>query len=369
MSRNLDATREGWGYGMTWITPQFERREVNEAGRILVADINAIPLDLRNHALEVINNWRSAHSFPLHCLKMTLITRAKKCDKNAIVAQRLKRLQSIAEKLRIQEWMKLTQMQDIGGCRAVVENMPRLRKLIRYYKEADKKNPTRGHILAKPNDYINDPKPDGYRSHQLVYRYRSTNPKYTIYNDQKIEVQLRTRLQHAWATAVETVATFRGENLKGGIGPPTWKRFFALMGTAIALREKCPPVPDTPTDKDELIQELRLLTETLNVHAELQGWLTSLNIAKIKEKAGFLMFLLEIDPVARCVTYLGFTKEDANQAPDAYLAKEKEISAKGIPGAQVVLVQTSSIKALRTAFPNYYLDTTVFLNALKFATK
>jgi len=55
---------------------------------------------------------------------MTLIKRAKKIDKQAIIAQRLKRLPSIDAKLRQHaSWMKLTQMQDIGGCRAIVRSV------------------------------------------------------------------------------------------------------------------------------------------------------------------------------------------------------------------------------------------------------
>jgi hypothetical protein len=40
-----------------------------------------------------------------------------------------------------------------------------------------------------------------------------------IYNDLKIEMQLRSQYQHAWATAVETVGTFIGQALKSSIGP------------------------------------------------------------------------------------------------------------------------------------------------------
>ncbi|MBU6438396.1 MAG: hypothetical protein KGQ77_12790, partial [Betaproteobacteria bacterium] len=62
------------------------------------------------------------------------------------------------------------------------------------------------------------------------------------FNNQKIEVQLRTRLQHAWATAVEIVDAFTGQALKSGLklnsGDPKWRRFFALMSSVIAIREK-----------------------------------------------------------------------------------------------------------------------------------
>ena len=44
----------------------------------------------------------------------------------------------------------------------------------------------------------------------------------------KVELQLRTRLQHAWATANEIVGTFRREELKSGEGGPDWLRYFVL---------------------------------------------------------------------------------------------------------------------------------------------
>jgi len=48
----------------------------------------------------VINNWRACHSYPLQAIKMTLLTRAKQIHSEALIAQRLKRLPSIAIKLK-----------------------------------------------------------------------------------------------------------------------------------------------------------------------------------------------------------------------------------------------------------------------------
>jgi len=62
-------------------------------------------------------------------------------------------------------------------------------------------------------------------------------------------MQIRSQLQHAWATAVETVGTFLQQALKSSQGDEGWQRFFALMGNAMAMRERRPPVPNTPTGK------------------------------------------------------------------------------------------------------------------------
>ena len=357
-------------YDMKWTAPQYERLEVNAAGGCLIADSNGNLAMHHDRMLEIINNWRSAHSLPLQIIKMNLLNRAKKIDKRAIIAQRLKRLSSIGAKLdKHKSWMKLTQMQDIGGCRAIVENIHRVKRLIKSYDISTAKNPKRGHVLNKLNNYIADPKEDGYRSYHLVYRYRSVAEKHQIYNDMKIEIQLRSRLQHAWATASETVGTFSEQPLKSGGGKQEWRRFFALMGSAIALREKCPMVPGTPSDKDEVVRELRELNNRLNVEAVLKGWNASLEIVKSKSVPNAVAYLLEIDPVAYKVVYQGFTTEEADQASQLYLQREKDIAVNPVPGAQAVLASVTSLQALRIAFPNYYLDTRVFIEAMNEAIK
>ena len=79
----------------------------------------------------------------------------------------------------------------------------------------------------------------------------------------QIEIQLRSRLQHQWATAVETVGTFIGDELKSNRGDQGWLRFFALMSSAIALSERTPLVPDTPTNQPEIVEEIRRCNEEL----------------------------------------------------------------------------------------------------------
>ena len=73
-------------------------------------------------------------------------------------------------------------------------------------------------LVHEPVDYINHPREDtGYRGIHLIYRYRSDRKK-RAWNGRKIEVQLRTKLQHAWATAVETIGAFKNMALKSN--PP-----------------------------------------------------------------------------------------------------------------------------------------------------
>lgn len=90
-------------------------------------------------------------------------------------------------------------------------------------------------------DYIQSPKDTGYRGIHLIYRYKNKQVKQ--YDGLHIELQIRTKLQHAWATSVETMGTFLDHALKSSEGPNEWLKFFSLTGSAFALYEGCSPVP------------------------------------------------------------------------------------------------------------------------------
>lgn len=55
--------------------------------------------------------------------------RARSLGIDAEVTQRLKRSQTILDKLRREPTLDLSRMQDVGGCRAVVETKDDLRRL------------------------------------------------------------------------------------------------------------------------------------------------------------------------------------------------------------------------------------------------
>lgn len=78
---------------MSFQTPNFSRKSISRAGAILI-DINA-DTHLKTEALDLINQWRACHAYPVNTFNATLRSRVKKISKNALVAQRLKRVPSI----------------------------------------------------------------------------------------------------------------------------------------------------------------------------------------------------------------------------------------------------------------------------------
>src|SRR5271166_4137199 len=128
-------------------------------------------------------------------------------------------------------------MQDLGGCRAIMASVNAVEQLYDLYHVGT------GDLFEsegklKCYDYIREPKSDGYRGIHVVGRYSARAQKNEAWNGHRIEIQLRSQLQHAFATAVETVTTFTRLPLKFGAGPVEWRRFFTLMGSAFAIREK-----------------------------------------------------------------------------------------------------------------------------------
>lgn len=336
---------------MARIIPQHTMGEVDRAAWAL---LKKLPPREAAEQLEIVNNWRAAHSFPLNTLTVLTKLKAPQIDPAAEVVQRIKRLPSILHKLQRFEGLRLSQMQDIGGCRAVLATIDDIWKL----NDAFSKSRMR-HELAKTDDYLARPQSSGYRGVHLIYKYKSArSPEF---NGRKIEIQLRTVLQHAWATAVETVGTFIGDALKSSLGDDQWLRFFKLMGTVIAQQEGTSPVPDTPTDSAELIAELYHIATELDVSTRLRSYRDALQYIQepLGVTANLKYYLLELNAVDRSVNIRGYEKSDLEEAISDYADAEDRTDI------DVVLVSADSVAALQKAYPNYFADTRVFLGLLE----
>ena len=131
---------------MKWTKPKgYSNSKVDWAGSVLISDTTD-PQET-DAALDVLDNWRAIHKYPLHVFKVRLKQVSEKMDPEALAVQRLKRLPSILFKLKRkyhgkEPTMKLSQMQDIAGCRAVMSNMDLVKKI---YKEGYIKSDLKNH--------------------------------------------------------------------------------------------------------------------------------------------------------------------------------------------------------------------------------
>lgn len=304
-------------------------------------------------ALDILSAWRSKHIYPLNLAFKLLKKQTDKVGNNAVYGQRLKRVSSILHKLERLPNARLSRLQDIGGCRVILSNYEQLRIL--YIKLKKSKS-----ILPRYKDYITYPKDDGYRGIHLIYKCGSSD---TEFAGLEIEFQLRTKLQHAWATTVEIIDTFEGENLKLGKGSKNWQRFFYLVGDEFAGFEQLPLHNNTINVRDRLT-EINQLCKNLNVTHKLTGYSHVLRVLDkenhgkhaVKDKFFILSLMLKQSTISIR------TFKDEIEAQKVYIELEKEYI--GDSSVNILMVKMDSIRQIKKSYPNYFADSKIFLEKL-----
>jgi len=146
-----------------WVKRQYSKGGIDRAGRILMewwtTPGDNMGLEEWNTAYAVVQNWRTCHALPLNVIQAGLRGRIRRVEQDAIVAQRLKRFSSIMNKLARESDMKLSQMHDLGGCRAILSNVIAVNAIYRMYEQPDQGLYEESSL--KCYDYIVKPKNDG----------------------------------------------------------------------------------------------------------------------------------------------------------------------------------------------------------------
>lgn len=172
-------------------------------------------------AFDVVADYRSSFQDPLKKVTVGLRQFVQRESREVTVGQRLKRTPQILNKLDRFGSMRLTQMEDIAGCRAILwggaaEVAGVLRRIRRNWE------------VLRIDDYVVAPKDTGYRAVHVVVR-RDNHP---------VEIQLRTPFQHAWAEAVERFAARTRFPLKDGVGPPDLLSYLELVAWGMSADER-----------------------------------------------------------------------------------------------------------------------------------
>lgn len=330
---------------------KYSKTRIDRAGEVLKNEAS-IAEDVAQ-ALDILSSWRAYHAMPLDTFASVLRQRIQKINTHAVVAQRLKRTPSILLKLSNHKTMRLSAMQDIGGLRAILETTQDVYRLLDLYKKSKSK-----HSLYSQDDYIETPKKDGYRSLHLVYKLAKTPNLF-------LEIQLRSQLQHIWATGVEVFGTLQNSSFKSGHGSKKWLDFFSLLSSVFATKENRPtlkihselPKKDLVKRIQKEIQELQVI-ENLSVYTAVYKTISK-KAPKGRKGHYSLIILNSRDNTISLETYGVSQFETAAQA---YLDLER----KHFEDRQmnVVLVNTGDIKKLELSYPNYFMDTKILVQKL-----
>ena len=211
-----------------------------------VSESDELKLD---KAWEALTWWRSLHARPLSAVAANLRYHVDRgggrVGERIEVTQRLKRLDTLIGKLG-RERGNVTQMQDIGGVRAVLPSLRHVyvvrRRLLKSW------------VVVRERDYIADPKSSGYRALHLIVR-RMGYP---------IEVQLRTVGQDVWANTVEETSRQVGVDLKFGAGDERSDSIFLAMAELFARFDR------DDLSREDLLEGLRRLP-SLTMRTRAQG--------------------------------------------------------------------------------------------------
>jgi hypothetical protein len=203
---------------------EYSGKAVIRAGKVIASDMPWTPATEPKigEAFQIANSWRNSHTYPMRSVRCQVISYMYRNGIEGTTAARLKRMRKLR---RDTLSLHINQLQDLGGVRAILPSIADVQALAEIIRAKSH------HGIRETDDYIANPKPDGYRSLHLMFNFRDKRNA-GLHDGRRIELQLRTRLQHSWATGVEGVGMFRGEDLKGGQGNPNWLRLFMLMGTS-----------------------------------------------------------------------------------------------------------------------------------------
>ncbi len=337
---------------------KYSRNKINVAGQALLAGPETgFPYFDANL---IIEDWRSLHMRPLeHLVNSITHLLAEAGITAAFSSHRLKRMNSIISKLRHSPDMRLGGVQDIGGARFVFEDVPSLLKA----KEVIAKSTLDSFIPdRKIYDYVTaegaGPKQSGYRSIHFVYKYVSEN---TDYDGLRIELQIRTRLQHDWAMAVETAELLSQSPLKAGLGDKYWMDFFKLSSAIFAKKEGMPVEQSfaNKTEQDFCIEYAKL-EKNCRFLDQLQGLVSAVKITEQHSlAAGYAVIFIHF--ADRKVQLRHYSNDELKAAARYYSDVERSINNNE---AAVVLVSVSDMKELQEAYPSYFLNASEFVQAL-----
>jgi ppGpp synthetase/RelA/SpoT-type nucleotidyltranferase len=279
-------------------------------------------------SLQQIHELRLSYKNVLSEVFNILSEESKKIRKSRVVTYRIKRIESIISKLNRFPNMELGKMIDIGGCRCIVDSPQDIFQIADLLEKRLKIEKRQDYINKKPSD------DDGYSALHLYVKCKEGDKK-------PIEIQLRTRDQHNWATFVEIIDVVYDTKIKEGQRNPELQRFCYLMS-------------DTTNLKNDAKMEILTIEKDYDIYSELSKVFNQNNIQTRKqwikvEETDHKFFIIEVNEEKR-TNIESF--RDFDIAEDLYLKKFNNDKT------NIVLthLESPSYKLISIAYSNYILS-------------
>ncbi len=349
-------------HNVAYPEPPSSKSAVKRAGQFIAAGNAA------DDSFLLVDRWRAAHGYVINTFQAWLKGHIGKQEFYIEFAQRLKRRNTVFDKLTRRNANNepliadVSAMHDFAGCRMIFNDIQQLETFREYIHSSQvmrNVEHTLRHDLEKYN-YIDHPKSSGYRGIHDVYRHC---PRGSTRREEKkpwdgllVELQYRTRAQHAWATAVEISDLLDGERTKFELDTSERGRFFAIASEIIARRHENLANSFADVSTEDLQTELQSLENKLGILRRLEllkqfedeESLQNHNVLNIYRK----------DDGSLALEVLPFKAA----APAIAKATELEASDRSV---NAVYVRSDNPKQLRSAYRNYFYDPVDFVHMIQ----
>ena len=319
----------------------LSKSKVDKAGQALAKGVARSEEELVE--LEgVFDDYRKSHLKPLTDLTIELQRWLTEYGTKYYIAQRLKRKPQIVRKLN-RLHVRLSQLQDIGGCRIIVadnRDVDRLQKFL-----AQKLSAT---TSLKTTDYRAKGRDDtGYRALHLLFTRDGLS----------LELQVRSQVQHYWAESIERTSVVYGHHLKEKEGDPRVIDYFkALSDIFYEIESGRQPAPKSKIE----IDRLRVATEQIIVASDTNKVFDSFvnedvikTLTEIESKrVGFNNWIMVFNWNTGSFTTWDIIDRDPDAAAAKYGEYERQFPAH--QGFEVVMIGSSDVATVRQTHSHYF---------------
>lgn len=324
---------------MGFVKRKYSKTQVAKAGDRIAKGIAT------EHDWEILSNWRGIHTYVLNSFQSN-IRRLIDRDVHQF-AQRLKRKNTIINKLSTGRAKDLSTMHDIAGCRIICNT---LHDLTLAQARIHGSRAQHQRLDKDKYDYIAAPKKTGYRGVHDVFAYKVTGSSGEHYNSLKVEIQYRTKVQHAWATALEISDLIDNTRVKFDQGEnPKKERFFMLASEYLArvhegMTSCLPEISD-----QEILEEMQDIEGDLHIVRKLSHAQKKTLVPKSRN--------IVLHFADGTLDVKGF--RSSNLALQALAALEK-----AYPDDDIVYVRADDPTEIQSAFRNYFKNSKEFLKLM-----
>lgn len=333
---------------VNFVRPLFTHSRVRAAGKRTIKGTSSA------EDIAVIENFRGSHAYVLNTFQANIRNHSR--DIALSVGQRLKRRNTILDKLVREPNMPLYAMHDVAGCRMVFTSVDDLNK-VRSSMHVARWHHSLTHDGERYN-YIEKPKSTGYRGIHDVYEYNVNSVGGVPWNGLKVEIQYRTLPQHAWATAVEVADLVTSSRIKFSDAGEHYLRYFQMASEIIARSAENRFSCCADMNNKDLCDEFVTADKRLGLLHTFENLRQTSGRGIAFKKNTLLIFRFEVPHGEEALIVRTF--ENVNRAIEAYDELEKQYGE----SADIVLVRGETEENIRDAFRNYFSDARAFVDLM-----